>query len=275
MKKALLAIFVLTILMLAADTAQACSCLVERDRPEINYAAWAKAFEGAAFAGRVLSVEPSEHQMMSKITFAVAEHWRGVEGDKAVIYTPENSAMCGVSFDVGKDYVVIADSDGKKFSVYSCPSIEYARHQEKYLEALGPGKIISNSPKKFDEFGNISCEDELARLDNLVLHLQNDPRTMAFIVVYGGKTGKKNEAKARVARMKYYLTKNRGVDASRVITVDGGYRETLSGKIWTAERAENIPIGLPELTPTVSAKKVVLKGTAKIRGYNCADEMGK
>ena len=31
--------------------------------------------------------------------------------------------------------------------------------------------------KKFDEFGNITCEDEMARLDNFSVHFGNNPKS--------------------------------------------------------------------------------------------------
>lgn len=275
MKTTLLIAFASLVLVFAADTVHACSCRIEPNKPEISYTSWARSFKGAAFSGRVLSVEPSEHQMMSKVTFSVSEHWRGVEGDKAVIYTPENSAMCGVGFDVGKDYVVIADSDGKKFSVYSCPSIEYVRHQDKYLNALGTSKrtfaASRTEPRKFDEFGKVNCEEELSRLDALSFQLQNDPSATAHIFIYGGKVGKRNEARARGVRMTYYLSKIRGVDKSRFKTFDGGYRDTFSGEIWLVKPGDSTP----KAAPTVDAKDVTLKGKASVRGYNCGDDMGR
>lgn len=271
MRKALLATFALTILMLAADSAHACSCVFDPNEPEVNYSDWAKTFNGAAFSGRVTSVEPSKYQMISKVTFVVTERWRGIDGRTVVIFTPENSGLCGVSFEVGRDYVVIADRDEKGFSISSCPAIKYARHQAKYLEALANNKTAASpDARKFDEFGDINCEFELAKLDALAIELQNDPTSTAHIIIYGGKTGKRNAAKARAARMAYYLRKARGLDASRFKTIDGGYREKLSGEIWILSPGDDAP----KATPTVSAKNVKLKGTAKIRSYNCGSEMG-
>ena len=79
-----------------------------------------------------------------------------------------------------------------------------------------------------------------------------------------------NEAKARLARMKHYLTANRGIDSARIKPIDGGYRKGLSGEIWLAREGDSAP----KATPTVKSKDVRLKGTAKIRSYNCGDTMG-
>lgn len=270
MKKTILIAFASLILIFAADSAFACSCLVQPNKPEVNYSAWATNFKGVAFSGRVIRVETAEAKMESKITFAVDTVWRGTATAEATVYTPSNSAMCGVTYNEGQEYVVISDSTGDKLMVFICSAMEYAANQSKYLAALGEGKRTPRPARKFDEFGNINCEYELAKLDGLTIELQNDPNSTAYMIIYGGKTGKRNEAKARAARMSYYLTKSTGVDPERVKIIDGGYRDTLSGEIWILRPGDDSPVA----TPTVAAKNVKLKGTAKIRKYNCGSEMG-
>lgn len=270
MKKTILITFASLILVFAANTAYACSCDVYMDKPEINYSDWAKNFKGVAFAGRVIKVETIKAKGVSKITFSVNTVWRGALSAKVFVSTASSSGMCGVTFEEGADYVVISDSPAGSVYVSSCAEMEFAQNREKYLAALGEGRKGQQPPRKFDEFGNINCEYELAKLDGLTIELQNDPTSTAYIIIYGGKSGKKHGAKARIARMFHYLTKSRGVEAWRVYMKDGGYRDTLSGEIWTLRPGDNDPTA----TPTVSAKNVKLKGTAKIRGYNCGSEMG-
>ena len=129
----------------------------------------------------------------------------------------------------------------------------------------------SESPRKFDEFGNIHCENELARLDNFATELQNHPNLVGYVIIYGGRSGRRNEAKARAARIYYYLVHSRGMDRKRVITLDGGFRETLMGELWLSQRGAPIPIA----TPTVRAEDAKLRGHARIVGYNCGDAMGR
>src|SRR5215210_443882 len=71
---------------------------------------------------------------------------------------------------------------------------------------------------KFDEFGDVNCEDEMARLDNFVIQLQANPHTKGAIIYYGGKTfrgrlPRRGESTARAARLKSYLVLRRGVPA--------------------------------------------------------------
>lgn len=136
---------------------------------------------------------------------------------------------------------------------------------------VSPGGIGgSGESRKFDEFGNVTCEDELARLDNFTSELQNNAEAQGYIIVYGGRRGRRNEAKARAARMRFYLVRNRGLDAKRIITLDGGYREALTSELWVVRRGEPAP--LP--SPTVSPGDVKLRGRVRVRGYYCGEGLG-
>jgi len=92
---------------------------------------------------------------------------------------------------------------------------------------------------KLDEFGDIRVGDTKARLDNLAIELQNDPTLQAHLVVYGGRTGPRGQAARRALQMKNYLVDSRGIDPARVITIEGGFRDELSGELWLS------PLGTP------------------------------
>jgi len=124
--------------------------------------------------------------------------------------------------------------------------------------------------KKFDEFGNITCEDELARLDNFSAHLEKNPSSQGYMIVYGGRRGKRNEARARAARMKFWLVRIRDLPAERITTIDGGYRDEQTTELWLSPLNGFAPIP----TPTVKAKDVQLRGRVKVRGYSCGALIG-
>jgi hypothetical protein len=91
---------------------------------------------------------------------------------------------------------------------------------------------------KIDEFGDIRCGDELARLDNVAHSLREDPRLVAYIVVYG----RRREATGRTYRMATYLIKRRGFGRQRVVGVWGGAGAGFRGEFWLAPRGARPPV---------------------------------
>jgi PKD domain len=110
--------------------------------------------------------------------------------------------------------------------------------------------ISAIGPRKIDEYGNIRFNDEKARLDNFAIELQNDPTSQGYLICYGGQTGRTGEAQARCDRAKNYLVSTRGIDASRVVTVDGGYREALTVELWVVPSGATPPAASPTVDPS-------------------------
>lgn len=113
--------------------------------------------------------------------------------------------------------------------------------------------------QKYDEFGAINLEDEWARLDNFAIGLQNMPSSTGYIIIYGGRKSKKGYAAATIKRMKTYLVRQRGVDAARFKTVDGGLREDPSGELWLVPQGAAPPNATPTVEPKVTVKKPINK----------------
>jgi hypothetical protein len=107
-------------------------------------------------------------------------------------------------------------------------------------------------PRKIDEYGDIAVGDEKARLDNFVIELWNDPTARGYVLCYGGRRSRANEAQRRCERARNYLVNSRGMDAPRIVVVDGGLREGPEVEVWV------VPTGAvpPASTPTVDPKEV-------------------
>ena len=138
------------------------------------------------------------------------------------------------------------------------------------------GSLLSSSliagqlpiePRKFDEFADVCCEDEKARLDNFAIELQGNPNATGYIIFYGGQRypscwygGRRHaarrprfgEAEARAARMKPYLTNTRGLDPKTIVVLNGGFRKSWMAELWV------VPNGAkpPSPTPTLLRKDI-------------------
>jgi len=106
--------------------------------------------------------------------------------------------------------------------------------------------------REFDECNNCTFDDQKARLDNLAVELQNDPSTRGYIMAYGGRMSPIGQVEKLMSRARDYLVTQRGIDASRLVVVNGGFREEDSVELWI------VPSGAtaPQPTPTVQAGEV-------------------
>jgi hypothetical protein len=106
--------------------------------------------------------------------------------------------------------------------------------------------------REFDECNNCAFDDQKARLDNLAVELQNDPSTRGYILAYGGRMSPVGQVNLLMSRARDYLVTQRGIDASRLVVVNGGFREQDNVELWI------VPSGAaaPQATPTVQAGEV-------------------
>ena len=102
-------------------------------------------------------------------------------------------------------------------------------------------------PRKFDEYGNIRFNDEKARLDNFAIQLQNEPTAQGYIIGYGSCDA---EGQTRANRAKDYLVNTRGIDAGRIVVVDGGCMPELKVELWIVPQGATPPT--PDTTGAVS-----------------------
>jgi len=117
---------------------------------------------------------------------------------------------------------------------------------------------VARTPKReivgreFDTCRSCSYDDQKARLDNLAVELHNDPSTTTYVMAYGGRTSQVGQADRLLARAREYLVMQRAVDASRIILINGGFREEDCVQVWIVPRGATPP----QPSPTVQAGDV-------------------
>lgn len=107
----------------------------------------------------------------------------------------------------------------------------------------------------FDSYGNISWDDEKARLDNFAIELQHDPNLIGYIVVYAGRHACYGEAPDRALRAKEYIEKIHSFRENQIKWIDGGYREELTVILQPLPRDAPEPV----ISPTLKPSEVVIK----------------
>lgn len=74
----------------------------------------------------------------------------------------------------------------------------------------------------FDEYGRIGGCDQGARLDNLVISVQNDPTLDAYVLAYGPEGEIWGSGRSQLNLIKDYLVNSRGLPEGRVKMIYGG-----------------------------------------------------
>ncbi|HKR01837.1 MAG TPA: PEGA domain-containing protein [Pyrinomonadaceae bacterium] len=101
----------------------------------------------------------------------------------------------------------------------------------------------------YDQFEPPAFDDVKARLDNLAIELQNAPTSQGYIIVYSGRKSRPGQADRLATRAKDYMIKERGIDSSRVVIINGGYRESDYFELWLVPQGAEPPQATPSVQP--------------------------
>ncbi|MCB1023456.1 MAG: PKD domain-containing protein [Acidobacteria bacterium] len=96
-------------------------------------------------------------------------------------------------------------------------------------KASGSGIVAPKpNPVLRDEFGKLANDDVKARLDPYASDLQADPNATGYIVNYGSS----KLVAQREKLIRDYLVKDRGIDSSRLVFVNGGVEPQIRTRLW-------------------------------------------
>jgi hypothetical protein len=94
---------------------------------------------------------------------------------------------------------------------------------------------------KFDEYSNLSLNDEKARLNNFAIRLQGEPTAKGYILAYASRLIRPRAALARAKRARAYLIKRWHVEAIRLETRLAGSREKATYEIYLVPKSVENP----------------------------------
>lgn len=106
--------------------------------------------------------------------------------------------------------------------------------------------------RKVVEYGNVKPYEERTRLGSFAQELRNDPTAQGYVMAYAGRRAKRGEARERGARAVRYLVGGWGLDAGRLVVIDGGYRDEPAVELYLVG-VGGMP---PQATPTVEPASV-------------------
>lgn len=103
----------------AAETSLACSCIAPTGKLKTQVT---NAFKDSAatFTGKVISMEKTSDGNYWIVKLTVQTTWKGTGTSEITIKTALDSAMCGYSFEDGKEYLVYAHGTVADLNVGNC-----------------------------------------------------------------------------------------------------------------------------------------------------------
>ena len=105
---------------------------------------------------------------------------------------------------------------------------------------------------KFGEYTTPDLSANKAQLDKWVLALQQDPTAQGYLIAYGGRTSRPEDAQKAADNATDYTMHVRKMDGARTLSGVGGYREQPTVELWIAPEGGAPPMA----TPTVDPKDV-------------------
>ena len=102
---------------------------------------------------------------------------------------------------------------------------------------------------KFGEYVTPDLSANKRKLDDFVLALQNDPTAQGYIIAYGGRTSRPEDAQKAADNATDYTMNVRKMDGARTLSGVGGYREEPTIELWIAPEGGEPPMATPTIAP--------------------------
>ncbi len=93
----------------------------------------------------------------------------------------------------------------------------------------------------FDEYGQLTLNNEKARLDNYAAQLNYLSDSVGYIVVYPMSEKSLSKSLRRARRARSYLVRVRGVKPSRISVIEGGCRDAFTIELYILPRTAPAP----------------------------------
>ena len=98
----------------------------------------------------------------------------------------------------------------------------------------------------FDEYGELSFNQEKPRLDNFASYLKkNEPTLLGYIIIYRARGMRSVDAEFRAKRAKNYMARVHSIENKRIVTIMGGCREHLEILLYAIPNSMKPPTPQP------------------------------
>src|SRR6266404_6456417 len=133
------------------------------------------------------------------------------------------------------------------------------------VELAGEAQV-PQQPHVFDRYGDLTWEDEKARLDNFAIQLTHETDYVGYIFVFNAATMCAGEAQARAVRAKRYIVEHRDIPWNRVIWKEEGYSKEMETTLFVFRR--DVAVSFHEFTFEPSHAEIHIK-------KNCTERIAR
>ena len=189
----------------------------------------------------VVSVSsPAEVNEDDPITFTTSV--KG--GDSNVTPTFNWTVSAGtISSGQGTSVITVDTQGAGSMSVTATVSLGGYEARCRTTQSGTTGVVPKPPPaRKFDQFGVLSQTDLTDHLDNFAIQLQSEPGARGYLIAFSGRTSPAGSAAARLKTMKDYLVETRGIEFTRLVTINGGVRERSGTELWIVPPGAKPPL---------------------------------
>ena len=176
-----------------------------------------------------ITVYPKTRVMISELPFDLAKF------QKFTIESEQDSLFYK---NVAEGVIVGTKQDGE-VTVYQY----FPTPKDNHLRCPNPPPHAN--PRKFDEYYEISLEDEHARLDNFAEYLQENRQLRGYIIVYGLTKPHSDQRKMRASRAKDYLLNVHHLPENRVVSLVGGLTKFFKVELYAVPTSATPPVPIP------------------------------
>lgn len=236
-KLVIVPVIVAIFFLASAENSYACRC-IRNDDPLAQQVQNAFTRSKAVFGGEVVSIAPESEYTVS-VKFKVSHIWKGTLINELTVSTANQSAMCGYEFEVGKKYLVYADSSDDVLMVSTCSrtSVFNGSDDVPILNDLNSDSTESNDTAVLvDEFHYVTNGEFQARFDSFAVVLENRPKSRGYIAIYGNKTVARNTEK----KVRQYKLLRR-MDMKKFVFITGKGDKTPRIKLWLVPEGAEPP----------------------------------
>ncbi len=142
MKKTIFSVFgIFGFIIFSQFNVFACSCPTMFGTEQELKLKWKLKTLQAVFSGKVIEINKIPQSRDVSVKIEIKEIWKGLLSKEVNISTPDNPASCGVTFEIGKSYLVFASRSAEgKLTTGLCLNNKELYKAAEELQILGEGK---------------------------------------------------------------------------------------------------------------------------------------